>query len=59
MTLISIIPNILLNENSYENLLIYYVPYKTVYGASPSQNIFDKKHGDIRKYTETEYLTLF
>ena len=59
MTLISIIPNILLNENSYENLLIYCVPYKTVYGASPLQNIFDKKHGDIRKYTGTEYLTLF
>ena len=40
--------NILLDEKSYENILIY-VAYKTLYGAKPVRIIFDKLVGYIRK----------
>ena len=34
--------NILLNEKSYENILIYDVAYKALYRAKPLYVIFDK-----------------
>ena len=45
--------NILLNEKSYENILIYDVVYKTPYGTKPLRVIFDKVYGYIRKYDGT------
>ena len=35
--------NILLEEKSYENILIYDIPYKTFMGAKPFRVRFDKK----------------
>ena len=51
--------NILLKERSYENILIYYVAYRTQYSAKPLLVIFDKVDGYIRKYVGTKYLTIF
>ena len=51
--------NILRDEKSYENILIYDVAYKTSYSAKPLRIIFDKADGCIRKYGETKYLALF
>ena len=41
--------NILLDEKSYENILVYDVAYKARYGATPLHIIFDKEDGYIRK----------
>ena len=51
--------DILLDEKSYENILIYYVLYRTLIGAKPLCIMFDKVDGFIRNNSGTEYLVLF
>ena len=51
--------NILLDENSYENISVYYISYKTLIGAKPLRIRFDKVDGFIRIYDGTRYLVLF
>ena len=46
------VDNILVDEKSNENILIYDVLYKTPYGAKPICIIFDKVDGYIRKYKD-------
>ena len=45
--------NNLLDEKSYENILIYNVAYKRPYGAKPLRIILDKVDEYIRKYDTT------
>ena len=47
--------NILLDEKSYENILIYDVLYKKSNSAKPLLVIFDKVDGNIRKYNRNKY----
>ena len=51
--------NILLDEKSYENTLIYDVSYKTLIHAKPLPIRFDKIDGVTKVYNETRYLVLF
>ena len=51
--------NILINERSYENILAYNVPYKTLIGAKPLPIRFNNVDGFIRVYDGTRYLVLF
>ena len=47
--------NILIDEKSHENILIYDISYKTSVGSKR----FDKTDGIINIYARTRYLTLF
>ena len=49
--------NILIDEKSHENILIYDISYKTLIDPKPFQINFDKIH--IKIYDGTEYLALF
>ena len=49
--------NILLNEKSYENILVYGISYKPLIGDKPRIRL-DKIDGFIRVYDETKYLVL-
>ena len=51
--------NILIDEKSYENILVYNISYKTLIGAKPLCISFDKIDGFIRVYDKTRYLVLF
>ena len=51
--------NILKDKKSNENVLIYNISYETLIDSKPLQIRFDKRHGLIRIYDETRYLTLF
>ena len=55
--------NILLDENScknsYENILIYDILYKTFKGSKPFRISFGKTYGFIKMYDVTRYLILF
>ena len=51
--------NTLLNEKSYENILIYDVAYKNLIGVKPLCIMFDKVHRFIRDYDGTKYVVLF
>ena len=51
--------NILKDEKSYGNILIYNTVCKTSYGEKPLHIIFDKVDGYIIKYDSTKYLALF
>ena len=51
--------NILLDEKSYETIMIYDVLYKTLIGAKPLRIMFNKVDGFIRDYDGTKYLVLF
>ena len=51
--------NILKDEKSYGNVLIYNAACKTSYGEKPLHIIFDKVDGYIIKYDSTKYLALF
>ena len=51
--------NILMNEKSYENILVYDISYKTLIGAKLLRIRFDKINGFIRVYDQTRYLVLF
>ena len=37
--------NIIIDEESYENILVYNVSYKTLIGVKPLRIGFDKMHG--------------
>ena len=51
--------NILLDEKSCENILIYDISYKTLIGAKPLLVRFNKIERFIRVYDGTRYLVLF
>ena len=51
--------NILINEKSYEYILVYNISYKTLIDAKPLHIRFYKKDGLIRVYDGTSYLVLF
>ena len=53
------IDNILVDEKSHENTLIYDIYYKTLIGPKPLHIEFNKIYGFIRIYDEARYLTLF
>ena len=50
---------VLLDEKSFENILIYDVAYKVSYDAKSLRIIFDKVDTCIRKYDRTNCLLLF
>ena len=50
---------ILLDEKSYENILVYNILYKTLIGAKPLRIRCDKSNGFIKAYDTTRYLVLF
>ena len=51
--------NILIDENSYENILVYNISYKSLIDSKPLRIRFDKLDGFIRVYDRTKYLVLF
>ena len=51
--------NILLDEESQENILIYNVSYKTLIGTKPLHIKFNNVDGFIRDYDQTKHLVLF
>ena len=51
--------NILIDEKSHENILLYDISYKTLIGPKPLRIRFDKIDGFIKIYDGTRYLTLF
>ena len=51
--------NILIDENSYENILVYNISYKSLIDSKPWRIRFDKLDGFIRVYDRTKYLVLF
>ena len=53
------IDNILIDEKSHENILVYDILYKTSIGTKPLRVRFDKINGFIRFYDGIIYLTLF
>ena len=50
--------NILIDEKSHENILIYDISYKTLIGSKPLRIRLDKIDRFIRIYDETKYLVL-
>ena len=53
------IDNILIDEKSHENILIYSISFKTLIDPKPLRIRIDKRDGFIRIYDGTRYLTLF
>ena len=53
------IDNILIDEKSHENTLIYNISYKTLIGLKPLCTRFHKTDGFSRIYDGTRFLTLF
>ena len=51
--------NILIDEKSHENILIYDILYKTLIGPKSLRIRVDEIDGFIRIYDGTRYLTLF
>ena len=51
--------NVLLDEKSYETILIYNVLYKTLIGSKPMRIIYNMVDSVIRDYGGTKYLVLF
>ena len=51
--------NILIDEKSHENILMYDITLKTLIGSKPLRIRFDKKDRIIKIYDGTRYLTLF
>ena len=51
--------NILIDEKSHENTLIYDISYKTLIGSKPLRIRFDKLDGITRIYDGARYLRLF
>ena len=45
----------MLNEKSYENILVYGISCKTMTGAKPLRIRFDKVDGFVRVYDRTRY----
>ena len=52
------LPNILIDKESYENILVYNISWKSLIGTKPLCVRFDKIDGFIRVYAGTSYLTL-
>ena len=48
--------NILIDEESHENISIYEISYKTLIGLTPLRIRFDKIDGFIKISDETKYL---
>ena len=53
-----ILNNILIDEKSHKNILIYNISYKNLIGLKLLRIKFDKTNGFIRIYDGTRYLTL-
>ena len=53
------IDNILIDEKSHGNILIYDISYKTLIDPKPLRIRFDKTDGFIRIYDGARYLKLF
>ena len=51
--------NILIDEKSHENILIYDISYKTLIDSNPLRIRFDEIDGFIIIYGGTRFLTLF
>ena len=51
--------DILIDETSYEDILVYNISYKTLIGAKPLCIRFNKIDGFVRVYDGTRYLVLF
>ena len=51
--------NILIDEKSHENVLIYDISYETLIGAKLLRIRFNKIDGFVRVYDGTRYFTLF
>ena len=51
--------NILIDEKSYKNNLVYNISCKSLIDCKPLRNRFDKIDGSIRVYDGTRYLVLF
>ena len=51
--------NILIDEKSHKNILIYDISYITLIGSKPLRIRFDKTDGFIKIYDGTRYLILF
>ena len=51
--------NILIDEKSNKNVLVYDISYKTLFGSKPLRITFDEVDGFIRVCNGTRYLTLF
>ena len=51
--------NILIDKNSFENILIYDISYKNLIDPKPLRIRLDKINGFIRIYDGTRYLALF
>ena len=50
--------NIIIDEKSHENILIYDVSYKILIDSKPLRITFNKINGFIKIYDGTKYLTL-
>ena len=50
---------ILIDENSYQNILVYIISYKTLMDAPPNHMSFNKIYEFVRVYDGTRYLLLF
>ena len=51
--------NILIDEKSNKNVLVYDISYKTLFGSKPLRIRFDEVDGFIRVCNGIRYLTLF
>ena len=51
--------NIVIDEKSHKNILIYDISYKTLIGPKPLRIKFDKIDGFLKIYDGTRYLTIF
>ena len=51
--------NILQDEKSHKNILIYDVSYKPLIDPKPSRISLDKANGFIKDYDGTKYLVIF
>ena len=51
--------DILLDEKSWENILVYNISYKTLVGPKPLRNRFDEADIFNRVYDGTVYLVIF
>ena len=52
------VDNIFLDENTYENILVYNILYKTFMDAKPLRNRFDKVDELIKIHNGIRYLEL-
>ena len=52
------VDNVFLDENTYENILVYNILYKTFMDAKPLRNRFDKVDELIKIYNGIRYLEL-